>query len=256
MNYLLIEDEAPAQRLMEDLLTELRPRWRKAACLDSVSAAVQWLNRNPHPEVLFMDIQLSDGICFDILERVDIQGLIIFTTAYDEYAVRAFKVNSIDYLLKPIKKTELAEALDKYERYTKQMFMSRNKAIDTAELANALREAKPNYRSRFLVSQGELFFPLPVDEVAYIFSRHRISSAVTFEGKRFIIDFTLDKLEDQLNPETFFRVSRQMIVHIKAVHKVHTFFNGKLVLETQPSFSEKVVISREKARQFKQWLDR
>lgn len=256
MKYLIIEDEVPAQRLMKELLRELRPDWEAAACLDSVENAVNWLKTHPHPEVIFMDIQLSDGLSFDILEQVDIDGMIIFTTAYDEYAVRAFKVNSIDYLLKPIKKSELVKALEKYEHYTGKIFHSRNKAIDVAELVNAIKEAKPKYRTRFLISPGEVFFPLPVESVAYIFSRHRISSAISFEGKRHVIDFTLDQLEEQLDPEMFFRVSRQFIVNINAVYKVHAFFNGKLLLETRPAHDEKVTISRDKARRFKLWLDR
>lgn len=256
MKYLIIEDEVPAQRLVRELVRELRPGWEEAACLDSVEGAVKWLNNHSHPDVVFMDIQLSDGLCFDILERVAIEGMIIFTTAYDEYAVRAFKVNSIDYLLKPIKKTELSEALAKFERYTRKMFLDLNRAMDAAELAAAITEAKPKYRTRFLVSSGEMFFPLAVESTAYIFSRHRITSAVSFDGKRHVIDFPLDRLEEQLDPEMFFRVNRQFIVNIESVSKVHTFFNGKLVLETRPGFDEKIMISRDKARQFKPWLDR
>lgn len=255
MRYLIIEDEVPAQRLMRELVRELRPGWEEAACLDSVESAVKWLNGFPHPGVIFMDIQLSDGLCFDILEQVEIEGMIIFTSAYDEYAIRAFKVNSIDYLLKPIKKSELSEALAKFESYTKKMFLSLNKVIDAAELADAITGAKPKYRTRFLVSTGEVFFPLAVESTAYIFSRHRITSAVSFEGKRHVIDFPLDRLEEQLDPEMFFRVNRKFIVNMEAVSKVHTFFNGKLVLETRPGFDEKIMISRDKARQFKPWLD-
>lgn len=253
---MIIEDEVPAQRLMEALVRELRPGWQAAACLDSVESAVNWLNQHPHPELVFMDIQLSDGLSFDILEQVEIEGMIIFTTAYDEYAVRAFRVNSIDYLLKPIKKSELAEALERFEQYPGRMFRGWNKAIDAAGLLNAIKEAKLKYRARFLISVGEAFFPLPVEKVAYIYSRHRVTSAVSFEGKRHVIDFTLDRLEEQLDPEMFFRVNRQFIVNIEAVSRVHTFFNGKLLLETRPGYDEKVTISREKARLFKLWIDR
>jgi two-component system, LytTR family, response regulator LytT len=256
MKYLLIEDEAPAQRLMIELLKELRPGWETAACLDSVENSIDWLNSHPHPDVIFMDIQLSDGLCFDILDQVKIDSLIIFTTAYDEYAIRAFKVNSIDYLLKPIKKSELEAALQKYERFTKEMFQNWNTSIDTSELALAITKAIPKYRSRFLVSVGEMFFPLPVTDVAYIYSQFRITSAVNFAGKRHVIDFTLDRLEEELNPDMFFRANRQFIINIKAAAKVHTFFNGKLLLETLPAFEEKITIGREKARQFKSWLDR
>lgn len=256
MKYLIIEDEGPAQRLMEGLLKELRPEWEAAACLDSVEGAVKWLNNHPHPEVIFMDIQLSDGLSFNILEQVDIEGMIIFTTAYDEYAVRAFRVNSIDYLLKPIKKSELAEAVEKCEQYIGKLLHSRKKPIDAVALANAIKEATPKYRSRFLISVGEMFFPLPLTKVAYIYSRFRITSAVNFEGKRHVIDFTLDQLEEELDPEMFFRVNRQFIINIKAVHRVHTFFKGKLLLETRPGYDEKITISREKARLFKLWIDR
>jgi len=255
MEYLIIEDEVPAQRFLSHLLHEIRPTWKETACLDSVESAVLWLNNHPSPDVIFMDIQLSDGLAFDILKEIEIEGMIIFTTAYDEYAIRAFKVNSIDYLLKPIKKNELANAIHKFETFSKKMFFNRNKVIDVGELLKAVTEAKPRYRTRFLVVQGEVFFPLPVEEIAFIFSRHRITSAVTFGGKRQVIDFTLDSLEEQLDPEMFFRANRHFIVNTKAVFKIHTFFNGKLLLETRPSFDEKLTISREKAQRFKQWLD-
>jgi two-component system, LytTR family, response regulator LytT len=256
MNYVIIEDEAPAQRLIQELLRELRPQWKTAACLDSVESAVSWFRDHPHPDVVFMDIQLSDGLSFDILAQVEIRSMIIFTTAYDEYAIRAFKVNSIDYLLKPIKKSELSTALEKYERLSKKMLHSRNKALEAAELAKAITVAMPRYRTRFLISGGEMFFPLPVEAAAYIYSLNRITSVITFEGKRRVIDFTLDHLEEELDPERFFRANRQFIVNIKAVARVHTFFNGKLLLETRPAYEEKITISREKARQFKSWLDK
>ncbi len=256
IRYAIIEDEVPARRLIESLVAELRPGWECAALLDSVEGAVKWFRGNPRVDVVFMDIQLSDGLSFDILEQVDIEGMIIFTTAYDEYAVRAFKVNSIDYLLKPIKKQELAGALEKFEQHSKPMLRSRNQAIDVAELMDALKGAKQKYRKRFLVSRGEVFLPVLVEDVAYIFSRNRITSLMTFEGKRYVVDFPLDRLEEQLDPGVFFRANRGFMVNEGAVVKVHTFFNGKLVLEVEPGFDEKVIVSREKASRFKEWLDR
>ncbi|MCP4216140.1 MAG: response regulator transcription factor [bacterium] len=256
MKYLIVEDEVPAQRLIADLVGELRPDWEQAGCLDSVDAAVEWFRSNPQPEIVFMDIQLSDGLSFDIFKHVNVEGMIIFTTAYDQYALRAFQVNSIDYLLKPISKKKLAEALKKYERHHKHMWQEHNKALDIEQLVRALSKPKPRYRSRFLVEQGETFVPVPVADIAFLFSRHKITSAVSFEGKRYVLDLPLDKLEDQLDPEMFFRAGRGFIVNIEAVAKVHTFFNGKLILETAPTHDEKTTISREKARAFKQWLDR
>lgn len=258
MRYLIIEDELPAQRLMKGLLKEIRPEWQCAGCLDSVESAVDWFTLNPQPDIIFMDIQLSDGLSFDILDRVEIEGMIIFTTAYDEYAIRAFKVNSIDYLLKPIRKEDVLDALEKFEHYSRRIFLSRNKAIDAAELLKTVQGATQNsrlYRTRFLVSRGEMYVPLQVEDVAFMFSRNKITSAMTFEGKRFILDFPLDSLEEQLDPEFFFRASRQFMVNIKAVSRIQPFFNGKLILETQPSHDEKVTVSREKAQAFKHWVD-
>ncbi len=257
VEYIIIEDELPAQRLMRNLLGELRPQWRETACLDSVETAVSWLNDNSHPQLIFLDIQLADGLGFQVLERAPVKSMIIFTTAYDEYALRAFKVNSIDYLLKPIKKDQLETALQKYERFSATPSPApAHETIDMTALIQAVTTAKPQYRTRFLVSQGETFIPLPVTDVAFIFSRNRISSAITFQGKRHILDFTLDALDDQLNPDTFFRVNRGFMVHIDAVAKVHAFFNGKLILETNPPHEEKPTISREKSPRFKLWLDR
>ena len=256
MRYIIVEDELPAQELLRQLVEKIRPGWRLDACLDSVEEAVKWLKGNPHPDVAFFDIQLSDGLSFEVLEEVDIKSMLVFTTAYDEYAIRAFKANSIDYLLKPIKESELERAIAKYEDFTKNRFSSRNAAIDTEGILEAIRQSKTNYRSRFLVTYGDTFVPLPVQSVAYIFTRNKLTYAVTFDGEQHFLDFSLDKLESQLDPALFFRASRQFIVHVQAVHKVHTYFNGKLVLETQPPHQEKITISRQKARVFRDWLDK
>lgn len=256
MKYIIIEDEVPARQLLESIVTELRPDWELAGGLDSVESAVSWLSSNEHPDIIFLDIQLSDGLGFDVLEQVEIRSMIIFTTAYNEYAIRAFEVNSIDYLLKPIKKSRMEQALVKYESLTGNMFRQKNTSFDISQIVSAIRESKPNYRERFLVTQGETFIPLPVEEVSYFFSRNKIISAVTGDGRRHIIDIPLDRLEEQLNPSLFFRASRQFMVSINAVYKVHTFFNGKLILETRPAHDEKITISRDKARAFKLWLDR
>lgn len=256
MRYIIVEDELPAQELLRQLIAKLRPDWELDICLDSVEEAVSWLRGNPHPDVAFFDIQLSDGLSFEVLEQVDIQSMLVFTTAYDEYAIRAFKVNSIDYLLKPIKESELSQAIAKYEDYTNKRFSSHNSAIDTAGILEAIRQSKVNYRSRFLVTYGDTFVPLPVQSVAYMFTRNKLTYAVTFDGEQHFLDFSLDKLESQLDPDLFFRASRQFIVHVKAVRKVHSYFNGKLVLETHPPHQEKINISRQKARAFRDWLDK
>lgn len=256
MRYIIVEDELPAQTLLQQLIAQLRPDWKLEICLDSVEGAVHWLQHNPQPDVAFLDIQLSDGLSFEILDQVDIESMLVFTTAYDEYAIRAFKVNSVDYLLKPIKEIDLRLAIEKFEHFKKNRFLAYNAAIDTEGILAAIRQSKTHYRSRFLVIYGDTYVPLPVDAVAFMFTRNKLTYAVTFGGEQHFLDFSLDKLEGQLDPSLFFRVNRQFIVHIQAVKKIHAYFNGKLVLETDPPLQEKVTISRQKARHFREWLDR
>lgn len=253
---LIIEDELPAQRLLKETIEELNIEIDILDCLNSVQSSVEWLNKNPHPDIVLLDIQLSDGISFEIFKQVKVESMIIFTTAYDEYAIQAFKVNSLDYLLKPIEKAELNTAFEKYQNYNKQFIQEQNSNINFSELTSLIKSKKTEYRKRFLVHSNESFFYLPVENIAHFYSMQGITFAVTFEKREYPVKFSLENLKEQLNPDSYFKVNRQIIINIDVIKKVHSFFNGKLKLETQPSHSEEIIIGKDKAAEFKRWLDR
>jgi two-component system, LytTR family, response regulator LytT len=253
MNVLIIEDEIVSARRLEKMLKGLIPDLRILALLESVGQSVRWFKDNPPPELIFMDIQLSDGSSFDIFSQVEITSPVIFITAYDEYALQAFKVNSIDYLLKPIDKNELAQSLEKLHRLLQ--FKSYVSQPEMAQLINSLREAKPNYKTRFLVKAGQTFITIFTPEIAYFFADHKVSYLVTREGKKHLIDQTLEELEDQLDPKVFFRLNRQFIAAVHAITKLHNYFNRKLKVELNPPTDIEVLVSREKSPDFKTWLN-
>lgn len=256
MKILIIEDEIPAQRMLKEMLAELDYEIKVVGCLNSIKSSVEWFKNNPHPELVLMDIQLSDGISFNILEQVTIESMIIFTTAYDEYAIQAFKVNSLDYLLKPFDKDDLQAAFEKYKVYSKKFIEQKNTKIDYSEIASIIKNAEPDYRKRFLIQSDEVFFQLPVEQVAYFHSMQKITFAVTFEQRKYPLNFSLENLKEQLNPELFFKVNRQFIININAIKKIHSYFQGKLVIDTKPAHSEQIIVGKDKAASFKRWLDR
>lgn len=256
MKILIIEDELPAQRMMEDMLKAMDQSIEVLACLKSVAESVKWFNSHPHPEIVLLDIQLSDGISFDILKQVKVKSMIIFTTAYDEYAIQAFRVNSLDYLLKPIEKSDLEGAFKKYESYSKRFLRNRNEQIDYSEILEAMQQTKQEYRKRFLIQSNESFYHLPVKEIAYFYSMEKITFAVTMERREYPIDFSLESLKEQLNPDDFFKVNRNFIVGMGSIKKVNSYFSGKLTLELQPAHRERIIIGKDKAAAFKRWLDR
>lgn len=256
MKVLIIEDEIPAQQLLKDTLAEINADIEVIDCLNSVASAVTWFKNNPHPEIVLLDIQLSDGLSFEIFRHVKIESMIIFTTAYDEYAMQAFKVNSLDYLLKPIEKDELQAAFEKFNSYGKKFLAEKNSGIDFNELTTSINNEKIEFRKRILIQSNESFFYLPVEEIAFFYSMQGITLAVTFEKREYPINFSLESLKEQLNPEHFFKVNRQIIINIKSLKRVHSYFNGKLKLDTQPSHSEEIVIGKDKAAAFKRWLDK
>lgn len=255
VNIILIEDELYNLRLLEEMIKKLRPAWEVMQTFESVKESVTWLNNNPHPDLIFMDIQLADGLCFSIFDQVEVKSLIIFTTAYDNYAIRAFKVNSIDYLLKPFKEKDLEAAIRKYENFRNRPVNIRDKQ-DYLEIMDAIRKGEKKYRKRFLVSKGPAYYMIQVEEIAYFFSEYRITTAVTFDNQSHVVDFSLESLEEQLNPEDFFRVNRQVITNIQAIKKLENYFGGKLKVRLNPPFKNDVIISRLKAMDFKRWAGR
>jgi DNA-binding LytR/AlgR family response regulator len=256
MKVLIIEDEIPAQRLLADTLAEIDASIEVMDCLNSVDSAVAWFNNNPHPEIVLLDIQLSDGLSFEIFNHVKVESMVIFTTSFDEYTMQAFKVNSLDYLLKPIEKNELEGAFEKYNRFSKQFLTEKNSGIDYNELATIIKKEKIDYRKRFLIQSNESFFYLPVKQLALFYTTQGISFAVTFEKREYPVNFSLQDLSEQLDPDQFFKVNRQVIINIDAIRKVHSFFQGKLKLETKPSHTEEIIVGKDKAAAFKRWMDK
>lgn len=253
----IIEDEIPAGRLLHKMLSDLRPEWEISVLPGSVEGSVKYLQKHPHPDLIFLDIQLTDGISFSFIEQARPDSMIIFTTAYDEYAIRAFAVNSIDYLLKPVSKERLAEAIGKFERLT-----SRYGNADKAGIQDSLLEILKNmtvtgkkFRTRFLISGEDKLYTLQVEDIAYFYSENKITFAVTKGGKEHIIDLSLDKLSEQLDPDLFFRTNRQTLVGIHAIQKIENYFLGKVTVHVKPPFKDKITVSREKIPALKLWLN-
>ncbi|GAB3744362.1 LytTR family DNA-binding domain-containing protein [Hymenobacter agri] len=248
MNVVVIEDEPLAAQALAALLTRLRPGVRILASLGSVEEAVEWLREQPAPDLLFCDIHLSDGNSFEIFRQVAVSAPVILTTAYDAYAIQAFQVNSVDYLLKPLQAAEVARALQKYETL--------RPATLPAAAENVQRLVRATPRSRFLVKAGQALKAVPIDEVAYFLAEEGVVFLVTHQGKRHIIADTLDQLEGQLDAQNFFRINRQIILSIGAVQEIRPYFKGRLVLQVAPPVAEEaLVVSAGRAPAFKHWLD-
>lgn len=255
MKVLIIEDEIPAQRLLAGLISDLRPDWQIEAKLASIEESLDWFKSNKVPDLIFLDVQLSDGLGFEILEKIKPDSFIIFTTAYDQYAIRAFKVNTIDYILKPIKKAELLQAIEKYENRTEQFQQLAIKDLNLESILNSFNQSTKQYRSRFLINKGEKWLKLNVKEIALIHSENRISYAILFDKTKHVIEMTMEKIIDELNPDYFFRVNRQFIVNIDAIKGIENWFNNRLLVKTKPNANENIIVSREKTKFFKSWLN-
>jgi len=253
MKILIIEDEYHAVKYLSGLIKEVIPTAQILETIDSVSDAVEWINNNASPDLIFMDIQLADGLSFSIFNKVEVTAPVIFTTAFDQYTLRAFKTNSVDYLLKPIDGKELKQAVDKYHAiYTSP------KTFQTDSLRAVLDslQEKKTARQRFLVKQGKDMIYIPIKEVAYLYSEAGITFLMDIFNKRFIINTTLDTVESELDENEFFRISRKQIVHIGCVRKIQPYFNHRLSVVTQPASRVEAVVSRERVKGFKEWLDR
>lgn len=253
MKIAIIEDEIPAARLLNSMISRLRPDWEITVLPGNIEEAAEWFNTHPHPDLLFLDIHLSDGNSFDLLATARPTSVIIFTTAYDEYAIRAFSVNSIDYLLKPIDEKRLLEAIVKYEAIVKGPVSPATDYLDT--ILDSLRHQEKRYRTRFLISGADRMRTLELDDIAYFYSENKITFAVTFTGQEHIIDLSLNKLTEQLDPDQFFRANRQILLCVKAISHIEPYFNGKIVVFVKPPYKDQITISEEKITAFKQWLN-
>ena len=252
MNVLLIEDENLTARRLESLLLRYDPTIRVLDRLPSVARTVAWLRANPAPDLLLLDIHLADDLGFRIFEQVAVTCPVIFTTAYDEYMVQAFKVNSIDYLLKPIRYQELAAALDRYH-VLRQHFAAPAPDL-TALLQLVNRPVEPAYKDRFMVTVGPKLRSVEVADIAYFFLQEKITFLVNQQGTALSLDYNLDRLSQLLNPRQFFRVSRQYLVSLAAIRTVHTYSTSRLKLELQPTPRHEVLVSGDRVADFKEWL--
>lgn len=254
MKVLIIEDESGVAQDLCDILQEIEQGIEVLAIIESVKETVEWVKNNPIPELGFFDIRLADGDSFEIFKKIKIEFPVIFTTAYDEYALRAFKVNSIDYLLKPIDKESLVAALDKYKSVYR-----RNNAFDNKLLVKAIQDLRLNiekkFKKSFLVYIKDQILPVAVENIAYFYLENELVYCITFNNEKFIIDQTLDKISSQTDPDVFFRTNRQFIVSRKAVKTVVQHFNRRLKLRLSPSPQYDVFISKTKAAIFKKWLE-
>lgn len=251
MKVLIIEDEHRAVQYLQGLLTDLVPDLQVVGTLDSVEESVRWLQQNPSPELIFMDIQLADGLSFDIFKHVNITSPIIFTTAFDQYTLRAFKMNSIDYLLKPVDEEELQAALNKYGKYYQPQPNHWQELI-----ANLQIRQGDAYRQRFLTKQGKSLSYLLAKDIAYLYSDEGLTFAVDQQGKRFVIDATIDRLQTELDPQSFFRINRGQMIHLQSIRQIHTWFSHRLKVDLHPVVGElENIVSRDRVKEFKAWLD-
>ncbi len=257
MKIVIIEDEIPAQRLLGKYIHNLHPNYKIVGVFGNVYESVKWLKQNPTPDIIFLDIQLTDGLGFNVLEQTNINCLVIFTTAYDQYAIQAFKTNAIDYLLKPIKIEELKESFDKLNS-KKNIFQKLIlKEFNKNTIQNENRYATEKFRERFLVSASSNWYTLNVGDIAYFYLENEICYAISFDKKKHLLDLSLDKIIQNLDPSKFFRTNRQTIVNIESIKKVENWFGGKLVVITEPKYHEKIIVSRLKAIQFRDvWLNK
>lgn len=256
INVLVIEDEPFAQNEITRLLKNSSYTVEIIDYIDSVEDAVEWFETHDAPDLVFLDIQLSDGLSFQIFEQTKVLAPVIFTTAFDEYAIEAFKLNSIDYLLKPIEPKALESALSKYFEIIGH-YSSDKAQITETQVLKLLEQsrAKEEYKSRFIVKIGDQIKYIPVEEIAYFFAEDNVVFLVTSSDNRYIIDHSLNQLTNFLNPEQFYRLNRSYYTNIKAIVKIHKFFNSRLKVDLIPEATDEILVSRVKVNEFLSWIE-
>ncbi len=254
MKILIVEDEELTALKLETLLHELISTIEIVGVLQSVSESIDWFDQNAMPDVVFMDIQLADGLSFSIFEKIDVTCPIIFTTAYDEYALKAFEVNSIDYLLKPVSKIAIKRALDKIEKLSTSQY-SLEKAQLIQKVADMImQQSSITYKSSLLVSVKDKLIPLQVKDMAYIYFEDRNSVIINFDGTKNITNFSLDDLMKQLDPSLFFRANRQFIVSRSAIKDISLWFGNRVVINLRMAVPERIIVSRTNVSELKNWI--
>jgi DNA-binding LytR/AlgR family response regulator len=251
MKVLIIEDEPQAAKRLESLVKALEPDVVILDMLDSVKRSVAWLRENRAPDLIFMDIQLADGLSFQIFEQSEVSSPVIFTTAYDSYALKAFKVNSIDYILKPVDRDELGVALKKYH----ELGHARSKIV-LENIDQAIQMLAKKFKTRFVVKVGEHLRWLEVKDILFFLSMEKVTFCYTVDGRRNIVDYTLDQLEGLLDADRFFRINRKYIVSVEAIRDMVSYTNSRLKLVLRKSDDPEVIVARERVSEFREWLDR
>lgn len=257
MKILMVEDEELAVKKLQKTLASVDPSAEIVGITDSIKDSVEWLERNHAPDLILMDIELSDGQSFEIFNLVEVKSPVIFTTSYDEYALKAFKVNSVDYLLKPIQKEELQAALQKFKQlkagYSHEATGS---AISIDNLVKELQQKlqPKEYRKRFLVKHAQKLVSVEVDDIAYFYSDGRLNFFKSKDNKKYVVDYTMDELEEMLDPQRYFRISRSFYVSIDSVDQIHDYFGNRLILYLKPTVDKEALVSREKVTEFKKWM--
>lgn len=249
MKVIIVEDEKPARDNLEKLLLELEPGIEIQAKLDSVSNTVAWLSAH-QTELIFLDIHLADDLSFKIFEQINITTPVIFTTAYDQYAIRAFRVNSVDYLLKPIDKSDLQRSLEKFKNNQKT-----TQPFDIQQLLQSLIQPTKTYQSRFIVSRGEKVMSVTVDQIAYFEGEDRYVYLTKKDGTKYIVDYKLSDLEMLLDPTQFYRLNRSFITHFSSIKNIFNVSKSRVKIELEPSTKREIMVSSENTQEFKAWLN-
>ncbi len=247
MKVLIIEDERAAARRIEKLVREIDAEVEIIGPLDTVEQAVEWFNSDAEADFVLMDIQLADGPCFEIFDHSNVEIPVIFTTAYDAYAFQAFKVSAVDYLLKPIKRAELEKAIGKYVDIAK----SKAFASEYQEIKKLLQPEKPK---RFMVKIGSQIKLISMEDVAYFYTENKIAYLMTWKGKRHPVDYTLEKVEEMTNPNTFFRINRQFIIHIEAIQGMQIYSKSRFKVELDPACALEAIVSADRSPKFRKWV--
>lgn len=251
LNIIIIEDEKPSARRLERMLGSLN--LQATALLHSVEESMQWFDKNPAPDLIFLDIQLSDGLSFEIFEALDIPSAVIFTTAYDEYALQAFKLNSIDYLLKPIDEDDLAQAVQKYKT---RIPTQKSITLDFDDIKRMLiHPLDRHFKRRFSVKVGQRLKLIPVEDIECFFSENKGTYLYTSQGRSYLLDVSLEQLEADLDPNAFFRVNRKFYINIDAIKDMISYTNSRLQIKLNTFKEQEVIVARERVKDFKEWLN-
>jgi two-component system, LytTR family, response regulator len=251
MNVIIIEDEKPSARRLQRMLNTLQVDTE--IMLHSVEESIEWFQNNEHPDLIFLDIQLSDGLSFEIFETIDVKSAIIFTTAYDEYALQAFKLNSIDYLLKPIDDDELEKAVNKYKD---RSGVNQSVTLDFNDIKKLLvNPIDREYKKRFSIKVGQHLKLINIEDIECFYSENKGTYLHTSEGRNYLLDTTLDNLENELEPQTFFRINRKFFVNINAIKDMVSYTNSRLQIKLNSYNEQDVIVARERVKDFKNWLE-